>query len=518
MASTLPQTTRVHFAVQRGVPVGYDASAYGGPWPACDVQIIKLSFPSTMKSSANRSNFHTVTLLVSLGLNSTNHLNLGKLLEPIIGYFCDCESGMRTNAACCHVEAACIVLFCPSMFRSAKKKEARLNDIRRPETQRPLSSGPPANNRNIDVFVSPASSPARRTRDTRRNQRNVFVQSFQSPNQQTSSSTSPSSSPARQRPRLSPSILRQIPLQTNQRQQQQQGDSSSASSINHPSGLGNLLNIQNTCYAASCLQLLLAADMHLNIDLTNRDNNHQNLDTTFIRLCMDRDNPAIRPFSMVPLVTAFNTCLSAQDRFSLPHQHCAADFLGKIFEHLEIQIGFICVLYEQGTCIVCNSNVMQLSQAPYMLEVTIPQQQPAVSLSTHIGAAITNPIAGLSCRSQGPCYGQPLPGTMSIQPGNCFFAHVNRNSFGTAAKILTPLIEPQDNDIQWQGKSLLAVLAHEGRTVRAGHWLAFVKVGRAWFRLDSSQPQTIRNENPFTAQIALPTNQNGYTIDILVFK
>ena len=180
------------------------------------------------------------------------------------------------------------------------------------------------------MFVSPASSPVRRTRDTRRNQRNIFVQSFQSPNQQTSSSTSPSSSPARQRPRLSPSILRQIPLQTNQRQQQQQGDSSSASSINHPSGLDNLLNIQNKCFAASCLQLLLAAYMHLNNDLTNRDTNHQNLDTTCIQLCMDRDNPAIRPFSMVPLVTAFNTCLSAHDRFSLPHQHCAADFLGKI--------------------------------------------------------------------------------------------------------------------------------------------------------------------------------------------
>ena len=165
LASSLPQCTKVHVAVQSNQPVGFNPLKYGGPWPEGSVDIIKLSFPSTMKTSTNRSNFHSVTLLLAHGTNLTNHLNLGPQLESLFGYHCDCESGMRTNASCCHVQAACIALFCPTMFRSAKKNVARLNDIRRPELRRPISSGPPANNRSRCLFISP--NPIRRSRDSR---------------------------------------------------------------------------------------------------------------------------------------------------------------------------------------------------------------------------------------------------------------------------------------------------------------------------------------------------------------
>ena len=528
LASSLPQCTKVHVAVQSNQPVGFNPLKYGGPWPEGSVDIIKLSFPSTMKTSTNRSNFHSVTLLLAHGTNLTNHLNLGPQLESLFGYHCDCESGMRTNASCCHVQAACIALFCPTMFRSAKKNVARLNDIRRPELQRPISSGPPANNRSRCLFISP--NPIRRSRDSRRNSRNIYLRNFQSFTRSTNnrhasssntsrlnSSSSVSSSNSSSFNMSTTAQLRSLrPISSQSQSQPRQ--SLSSSSINHPSGQGNLLNIQNTCYAAVVLQGSLSIELHLNIEMSNRAINHQNLDATLVQLCMQRDNPSNGPFSVVPLVTSVNSCLSQQNQFVLGRQQCAAEFFSILLEHLVLKAGFMSILYEQGNCINCGLYNMQLSQSPYIVDIPVPRQVPPCDISPLLQALLNTQVAGLTCEASGPCQGQPVPATLAVQPGSCFIIHLNRNA-GRTGKILTPITEPAD-DTHWPGKTLLAIIAHEGRNVQAGHWIFFIKNVGIWLKLDSINSHMITIENPFDVQINSSdlTPSHNCTIDILIFK
>ena len=124
-----------------------------------------------MKSSV----WHTVTLIVSSGGNPTNHLNLMHRLQCIIATHCTCEQGARTNGACSHIQAFVIAAFCPQMFRTAKKPQGRLTDIRRPTNQNPQVSGPPGETRDFNVLGRAAAATPRRSLDSRRNQRKVYT-------------------------------------------------------------------------------------------------------------------------------------------------------------------------------------------------------------------------------------------------------------------------------------------------------------------------------------------------------
>ena len=85
---------------------------------------------------------------------------------------------------------------------------------------------------------------------------------------------------------------------------------------------------------------------------------------------------------------------------------------------------------------------------------------------------------------------------------------------GGLSKSLTPVQDPDSS--HWNGKRCLAVLAHAGRNASRGHWLAFLRHGSVWWRVDSSQAGPIP-ENPFVTQIT-PNNPNGFTIDVLFFQ
>ena len=83
-------------------------------------------------------------------------------------------------------------------------------------------------------------------------------------------------------------------------------------------------------------------------------------------------------------------------------------------------------------------------------------------------------------------------------------------------KSLTQVQDPDQSD--WNGKQCAAVLAHEGRQPRAGHWVAFLRQNGIWWRVDSNHRGPIL-ENPFDTQLdpSQATRANDFTIDILFF-
>ena len=122
------QALLVYLARQDSEPQGWQPEDYGGVFPRGGTHTIKVLLPPTHKSWRDRSNYHTITLILSVGDNPANHLLLGAKLQRLISHHCTCRSGARTNSACCHVAAAVIALFGPALFRTAKVEEPRISD------------------------------------------------------------------------------------------------------------------------------------------------------------------------------------------------------------------------------------------------------------------------------------------------------------------------------------------------------------------------------------------------------
>lgn len=101
-----------------------------GPWPGPS-WIVKERFAPTWKSLLDDANWHTVTMLVAIGLNPHNHLNLGPLLSRVFALFCDCLAGCKTNSWCAHHAAMVKSTMGAACFRPRKVNESRLTDIYR---------------------------------------------------------------------------------------------------------------------------------------------------------------------------------------------------------------------------------------------------------------------------------------------------------------------------------------------------------------------------------------------------
>jgi hypothetical protein len=109
-------------------PAGYDDVAFHGVWPQGGVWVVKSLMPPNMKGWRTPGNWHTVTLIMAAGPNPSNHLMLGPSLQRLVSHYCDCQSGNRTNSCCSHVMALVIGLFAPTLFKSTKVSEPRLQD------------------------------------------------------------------------------------------------------------------------------------------------------------------------------------------------------------------------------------------------------------------------------------------------------------------------------------------------------------------------------------------------------
>ena len=61
-----------------GIPSNWDGLLYGGPFPDGPCLALKLAVPSIRNKLRLDSTMHSVTLLISILPNLTNHLKLGK--------------------------------------------------------------------------------------------------------------------------------------------------------------------------------------------------------------------------------------------------------------------------------------------------------------------------------------------------------------------------------------------------------------------------------------------------------
>ena len=73
-----------------------------------------------------------------------------------------------------------------------------------------------------------------------------------------------------------------------------------------------------------------------------------------------RRDPAVTAFSSEPLVTALNSCVTSQNRFDVRYYGCALEFLSQLWEHLDIEPGYIVSNYEKGTCQGCGTSYNQV--------------------------------------------------------------------------------------------------------------------------------------------------------------
>ena len=129
VTSVLPSDIRLYFKLVEHEPPGYDTSLYG-PWPGPS-WLLKARYAPSFKSALSDANWHTVSVILTQGLNPNNMLLLGPLLSRIFATLCDCLSGVKTNSCCSHVIALVKSVMAPALFRASKVFESRITDIYR---------------------------------------------------------------------------------------------------------------------------------------------------------------------------------------------------------------------------------------------------------------------------------------------------------------------------------------------------------------------------------------------------
>ena len=129
VTSVLPSDIRLYFKLVEHAPAGYNASLYG-PWPGPS-WLMKARYAPSFKSALSDANWHTVSVLLTTGLNPNNVLLLGPLLSRIFATLCDCLSGVKTDSCCSHVIALVKSIMAPALFRPSKVFESRITDIYR---------------------------------------------------------------------------------------------------------------------------------------------------------------------------------------------------------------------------------------------------------------------------------------------------------------------------------------------------------------------------------------------------
>ena len=527
LASELPQTLPVFYFEQVNEPTFFDSARYG-QWPGPCV-ILKMAMPSSNRSMGSAAFHRCVTLIICQNPISPQPFCLQGHLVRHFGLHCTCESGMRTNSVCEHIQAVNILLLNPRAFATAKRKETRISDVRRPDDHRSIY-GTPAGQRNRQVQFQPAPRPQPRTRDRRLAKRQRNFQNFpghtgiqvQPPVITPSTGSTPGTSTSNTgngNHGVGPSTGTTPITPTSNTGN---GNRGVRPVVPHISGLGGLLNLANTCYGLSVVQMLSCIFLHNNINMPALPGPQQRLAQQVVNVCGQRANAAIPPFTIIPLVNDLNACLPQVMQFVLGQQECAAEFLHYLMENLDVAPMFLAVNYENGNCHICGSNSIQVCQSidAHALGVVPPLQVAAVPLSPLIIAKYAAPVAigQLQCRAVGPCQGLPIQQVRMVeQQGLNKIIHISRN-VNAQQKVLTPITEPIANDPAWPGMFCKCVLAHCGRNPGGGHWIAFIKVNAQWFRCDDNR--AIILENPFIGQINPAANPSvrDYTVNLLLFS
>ena len=122
------QALDIYIAVQKEEPEGWDSEKFGGDYPAGGTNTVMGSIAPTHKSWRTWDNHHKVTVIIAVGENPANHLNMGPKMSRVVTHNCTCLSGSRTNSACSHVAALLVALQAPTLFHSTKVNEPRIGD------------------------------------------------------------------------------------------------------------------------------------------------------------------------------------------------------------------------------------------------------------------------------------------------------------------------------------------------------------------------------------------------------
>ena len=107
-----------------------------------------------------------------------------------------------------------------------------------------------------------------------------------------------------------------------------------------------------------------------------RDAVHQALEGIFVQAAANLRNPAVAPFSPVPLQQAYNLCVPAANAFPLGRADCAMELLrgvippggGGLLGHLRAAPGYLTTYTEQGVCGLCQ----RVSQQVSLSMLTVP--------------------------------------------------------------------------------------------------------------------------------------------------
>ena len=91
-----------------------------------------------------------------------------------------------------------------------------------------------------------------------------------------------------------------------------------------------------------------------------------------------------------------------------------------------------------------------------------------------------------------------------VQQGLVAIVGINRNAGNQ--KLFRSVRRPSE----LCGMTCEALLAHQGSSINSGHWIAFLKQGGIWWRVDTAMASPVR-EDPFLSQ-------TDYTLDIFFFK
>ena len=105
-------------------------------------------------------------------------------LEQLFAIFCTCMGGWVVNSCCMHIQAATIIIFQPSFFKTTLRNRGLWGDINLPDNQVPQSHGPLPTNRNQEEVFQPVNHPGRRHPDRRRNLYSMSGQTSNSSNQE----------------------------------------------------------------------------------------------------------------------------------------------------------------------------------------------------------------------------------------------------------------------------------------------------------------------------------------------
>lgn len=96
---------------------------------------------------------------------------------------------------------------------------------------------------------------------------------------------------------------------------------------------------------------------------------HQALEGLFVLAAGNLRNPAVAPFSPVPLQQAYNRCVAAAVTFPPGRADCAMELLrglippggGGLLGHLRAAPGYLTSYTEQGVCGMCQQPSQQVS-------------------------------------------------------------------------------------------------------------------------------------------------------------